>query len=509
MEKKEIKVPIAALIYICLFLFAVMNIAGFLNSHMLVHIKTGEWMIENEKIIKNDIFSFMAKGEWINYYWLTDIIYAYLYKVFGIGAILILHASIIAGAFTTAGIFLYKKRVNILLITSFFMIGMYASLPQWSALPYSFNFLFLMLFIYWFDSYYESGNKIYLCFLVFLEILWVNMNSEFFYPFIIILIYIIFEIISILKKEKKDMINLKRLGIVLTVYLPILLINPYGIKEIMNVISGYIFMIKDRRNDWTAPDFHGFAKYSNIFLAFSVITLFVFKKAKFLKERKYITIYLVVVVAFLYAQRHIMIFSLISIIFLPLMIEYDKNIKNKFINNLNEKSNFISEKIYKMSSGKIMNIILILVVTIMFLVYVRGSEGNFKEIMSSWARSSGVKYLNENKIEGNGFHSDAHGDMIIWYNYPETKVFVDSRDGVYSGKHQNNYAKIMLLKDDWEKIIEENKINWILLQQSQITNILKILDDKWVVVYESGAAVLFLKKEYYEKVKDRIKIVKE
>ena len=64
---------------------------------------------------------------------------------------------------------------------------------------------------------------------------------------------------------------------------------------------------------------------------------------KFLKERKYVIIYLFVVLSFLYAQRHIMIFSLISIMFLPLMIEYDKNIKNKFINNLYEKSNFISE----------------------------------------------------------------------------------------------------------------------------------------------------------------------
>ena len=75
-----------------------------------------------------------------------------------------------------------------------------------------------------------------------------------------------------------------------------------------------------------------------------------------------------------------------------------------------------------MSSGKIINIILILVITIMFLLSIRGSENNFKEIMSRWARSSGVNYLKENKIEGNGFHSDAQGDMIIWYNFPKTKA---------------------------------------------------------------------------------------
>ena len=55
------------------------------------------------------------------------------------------------------------------------------------------------------------------------------------------------------------------------------------------------------------------------------------------------------------------------------------------------------------------------------------------------------EYLKENKIEGNGFHSDAQGDMVIWYNFPKTKVFVDSRDGVYSGEHQNKYAKIIYI----------------------------------------------------------------
>lgn len=510
MKEKNIKIPLLAIIYIAIFVFALMNITGFLNSHILVHIKLGEWMIDNGEIIKKDIFSY---GEtiknWTNYYWLTDIIYASLYRNYGMGAILVMHAAIIASSFSIVILFLYKKKIKGASMIIYFIIGLYASLPQWGAMPYSFNFLFLTAFIYMFDSYYEMGKKRHLIFIVILQIFWVNMNSEFFYPFIIILFYVISELISILKKDVNDKKGLKKIGIVFFILCPILFLNPYGIREVSNVLLGYVFMIKDRRNDWAAPDFHGFARYSNILLAFSLITVFLFKKKELIKERKYMLIYIFVVFSFLYAQRHIMIFALISIMFLPMFIEYDNSIKNNIIRKMHEKLNLISEKLYAINSGKIINIILILSVTIMFFFNIRQSEDNFKEIISKWGRSSGVKYLKENKIEGNGFHSDAQGDMIIWYNYPKMKVFVDSREGVYSGKYQNKYAKIMLLTNQWEKIVKESNINWIFLQKSQITNVIAMMNEKWVLVYESRYSVIFLKKEYYEKIKNRIKIVKE
>lgn len=509
MTKKEIKIPLMGLIYTAIFLFALMNISGFLNSHLLVHIKSGEWMIDNGKILTNDIFSYGKQGEWINYYWLTDILYAFLYRNFGIGSLLILHSALIGLGFLVTIMFLYKKRIKIIVSALFFIIALYASLPQWSAMPYSFNFLFFPLFIYMFDEYYENGGKKYLIFLILLQLLWVNMNSEYFYSIIVIIIYIISDIILKLKKSEERKTGLKRCIILFLFFILILFLNPYGIKESLNIFNGYISMIKDRRNDWSAPDFHGFAKTSNFFLAFSIFTVYFFRKKNLVNEIKYILIYLIAVFAFLYAQRHIMIFALTSIMVLPLLIEYNNEIKNKILNNIHIKMNNISEKIYNMTSGKIINIFLIIGVTLLFAFNIKESEYSFNKIISSWGRSSGVKYLKENKIDGNGFHSDGQGDMIIWYNYPKTKVFVDSREGIYSGKHQNDYSKVMLLKDGWEKILEKNKINWILLQQSQLTNILKTLDDKWVVVYESRATVLFLKKEYYEKVKDRIKIVKE
>jgi hypothetical protein len=509
MTKKEIKIPLMGLIYTAIFLFALMNISGFLNSHLLVHIRIGEWMIENGAIIKNDIFSYGGTEEWINYYWLTDVIYAFLYNKFGIGSILIIHASIIAMSFSLIILFLYKKGINIFFVTLYLSFGIYASLPQWGAWPYAFNFLFLTLFLYLFEDYYKNGKKINIFYIIILQLLWVNMNSEFFYSYLIILIYIVSDIYYCLKKEEEAKIKLKITLTIFLILLPIIYINPFGFKEVSNVFTGYLSMIKDRRNDWAAPDFHTFAKFSNKFLVLSVFLIYYFKKKNIGKEVKYIVIYLIAIFAFLYAQRHIMIFIIISTMIVPNLIECNKEIKNKYLDKIFKKINSNSIIIYNMMSKKIINIIIIITVTMLFSISIKSSESTFHEIISSWARSSGIKYLKENNIEGNGFHNDGQGDMIIWYNSPKTKVFVDSREGIYSGKHQNDYSKVMLLKDGWEKILEKNKINWILLQQSQLTTILKTLDDKWIVVYESQASVLFLKKEYYEKVKDRIKKVEE
>ena len=493
MENNKIKLPMLSIIYILMFMIAVMNISDFLNSSMLVHIKSGEWILDNMKIPQNDIFAFGGTKEWINYYWLTDVVYAVLYRNFGIGSILILSAVLMASSFTVVSYFLYKKNVNVFLILLFLVVSLYSSLPQWSAVPYTFTLFFTVIYIFMLEKFYDTGLKKYILFISVLQIVWTNMNSEFFYPFVILFIYGITDLYGIFMKEKESLERIKKTAVLFCITIPLIFVNPYGIKEITNVFSSYIFLIKDRRNDWAAPDFHGFAKMSNILLAFSILMIGMFRKKSIKENRRYVLLYLVAVFVFLYAQRYIALYSVMTFYFVPMFLERDDRIKLPILNKFIDKTAVISGVVYNSLSGKFINLFLIFIITTIFFVNIRYSEHYFHEIISKWSRSAGVKYLAENKMYGRGFHSDSTGDMIIWYNYPKMKVFVDTREGVYEWQHQNKYGKIMQIKDDWEKVIKNEKIEWILLQKGTLSNILKLLKNDWKIEYEEERVIIFKK----------------
>ena len=86
---------------------------------------------------------------------------------------------------------------------------------------------------------------------------------------------------------------------------------------------------------------------------------------------------------------------------------------------------------------------------------------------------------------------------ILETTLKEKGYFLVDENGVLKVK------KVEIIKE------EEQFTEVIGLKNVDGVNIIKILDKRWIMVYESGAAVLFLKKEYYEKIKNRIKIVKE
>mgnify|MGYP007128628285 CR=1 FL=1 len=49
------------------------------------------------------------------------------------------------------------------------------------------------------------------------------------------------------------------------------------------------------------------------------------------------------------------------------------------------------------------------------------------------------------------------------------------------------------IKDDWEKVIKNEKIEWILLQKGTLSNILKLLKNDWKIEYEEERVIIFKK----------------
>jgi hypothetical protein len=91
------------------------------------------------------------------------------------------------------------------------------------------------------------------------------------------------------------------------------------------------------------------------------------------------------------------------------------------------------------------------------------------------------------------FAPDYWGGYLIYRLYPQVKVFVDDRHDLYGDQFIKNYLKVILVQPEWEKVLDEDQVNWVLVPtESSLANILK-LSSRWKAIHEDKTAVLFEK----------------
>ena len=486
-------------------IIAVITLLGndsMLNSNVLPHIKAGSWMVENGKILSNDIFSYTMDGaKWINGNWLMQLIYGFLLKYFGLRGIVSFTAIIIALPFSLIFAYLGKTRANIYVSFLFVYIGCYVSMSQWVIIPFTINFLIITLFFIIIDSYYRyGGNKIYS--LIILQILWQNLNSDFVFGYFILGIYIIGVILNSLlyentlndidKTERK-----RRVKIMIYVFgglLLSILANPYGYKLISHTIYLYRDIFKFRLGEWRSANFHDFAKIFNYFFIFTLGILAFLKKKRVKME--YLLTILFWQYMFFFAQRHIAIYIIMVIITVPNMIDLEF-FKFKWLKKIIEKIENSSENGLNNRNYYISPVFIVVIVVSLFML---NSEIEKRYKTEVWKKPlEGIEYLREYKILGKGIQEEMYGNLLIW-EYPEMKVFIDNRTNLYSIDIMNDYGKIFDLGYGWEEQITKYDPNWIMMRSfTPLRKIYDNLKDNWVMVYDDTYTVIYLKKDYHEK----------
>lgn len=490
-------------------IFIIISILGneqVLNSLVLPQIKSGIWMIENHELLNKDIFSYtMKNNEWINVNWLIQLIYGFMYKCFGFRGIVTFTGITIALTFSLIFSYLGKMKSNIYFSMFFVLIGGYVSIVQWLALPFTMNLLFCVVFFSILDDYYKNGGKkIY--FLIILQILWQNINSEYIYGYLIVGIYIlgIFlnKILKIEENSRENKESIKKIIIIFILIILVVPINPFGIKLIKETFRWYTEVFRYRLGDWRSPNFHEFAIMVNYFFIGYLVVIFFLKKR--ILRYEYILTILFWQFMFLFAQRNIAIYIIFILLCVPNMIELEslkKGIIEKLIKKIEKNSNeFLEEKKYKLNW-----IFILFVIVFSFLL-----NGNIEKKYPTnlWdVPLKPIKYMKENNIKGKGINTDMYGNFIIWELYPEVEVFIDNRSNFYSIEQMDDYGKIYQLNKGWEETIEKYSPKWFIERSFVPTaRIINLMKDKWVKIYDDGYTSIFLEKNYYEDIKEEIKI---
>ena len=173
-----------AILFIAIFTMAVRVPA---DSDTWWHLRSGQYIVENQTIPTTDPFSHTRAGQlWIDHGWLAQIFWYGLYALGGWAAM----ALAVAGLVTVAFWLVWKQIEANVFVAAFSMIlGAIVSSVIWAARPQLISFVLTALVAYLLHRFKRHDGKL-LPWLPLVMLLWVNIHGGFAIGFILVLAYL-------------------------------------------------------------------------------------------------------------------------------------------------------------------------------------------------------------------------------------------------------------------------------------------------------------------------------
>lgn len=497
---------------IILAVFSLLLFLNFQKIHSLDawgHIAIGRYIVENKTLPLQDVFSFTAQGRpFYNFSWAYQILIYLVYLLGSLPALIIIKTLVVGLAFLLLFLIGYKK-IPFIFLVFVFLIAVLTAQVRFFLRPEIFTFLFISIYLFLISKYFEQG-KIWIYFLPLIQVFWTNFHSlSILGPGILISYlggeYVIKKVNLPFKWNEQgnlDNNQIKKLFLVSIGCLIGMLINPYGYKIFNHYKSLFTTLnIHNKILPCGIQELQPISfnisnlismnmPYFKILVIICVVTILLNIK------RQHITTFLIFL-TFLYlakiSRRNIGLFSIIA------WFTFYPNAKGVF-------NKYTLGKLRKYKMYKILNIILMF--GIIFLCYY-----NFKEIWDQDAYIDGkiikrvgigdnpvypqgaYNFITQNNIKGNMFNSFNFGHYLLWKMYPERKVFIDGRIGLYQDNILTAYANTLLYQDSIRDVIERYDINYFLLETSSTRFLNKFLyqNNQWKLVYFSPQAIIYIK----------------
>lgn len=477
------------------------------------HLEAGKFIFENKAIPYTDLFSYTFPDKpWVAYEWLFDVLAYILNLVGGYNLLAVCISGLIAFILTKMYDQARANGGSLFIATTVSLVGIIASAVHWLARPHIFTFLGVLVFVTYLEHFERDkiSKKKLITILALTMILWVNSHPAFLLGIALTGVYFGLNLLQLILhwgKEKATQLKAKTSNFFLALVCVSFatLLNPYGFG-----LHAYIFQylggstVLKNTDEFLSPVFHGniHALCLEILFAFLVVGLSVSK-------RKLSAPYLFIVITFIHlslsAVRNIPLFTLIVVpaigfLFAKTTIEERTRPLEQawpFLSGLIEKfakpfAEFdIQEKLSKM---RILSICYFLTMVITALM--GGSLFGIINLNSGFSPTQiptkTLEYIKTNKLAyDKGFNFDNWGGIIRFKL--DQRVFIDDRADFYGEKFYIQYGNIIQAKPGWEKLLDKNNIEWILMPSN--TMLVQALKDKpgWQLKAKDEAASLYVR----------------
>ncbi|MGB2879042.1 MAG: hypothetical protein WBD24_02570 [Candidatus Omnitrophota bacterium] len=436
------------------------------------HLKFGQDIFEKHHILKYDIYSYSSPGaRWINHEWLSELAF---YTVFTLaGGTGLLALKFLVGLAVAFLIYITVSGDT----KSFFLKLLFLMLPLsvisygFATRPQIFTYLFFAALVFLIDRFKRTGQSKWLYPLPAVFFIWCNMHGGFVAGLAVLAAYCL--------ASFHDQREMKSLAFFALLSLAVTLINPNG-------AALWTFMLRTLSGPRPYLPEWGRVTLSTYYIDYFVCLFAAFMGIAFSKiKRNTCEIAILsgaVLVSFL-QNRHIVLFAILFSMYVP---KYMDSFAGDFFLAREKK---LRDMFYAA---------VLLCISLVFsagALYAGKTDPARIEIPREKYPVNAVYFMKENGINGNIFCFFDWAEYCIWELSPSSKVFFDGRyRTVYSEDLIEGYFAVLYGGKDYADFLNRYPETDIMLLHTYNPLAMKLSQDrKWILVYASPVAKLFLR----------------
>jgi hypothetical protein len=456
------------------------------------HIRTGEYILDQHVIPSRDLFSYSKPGEtWYAWEWLSDVVFAGLYRAFGglkgpallAGVILALYPLLMARRAIWSG-------ANAWFAIGVTLVAVGASSIHFLARPHIFTLLLLAIAVWMIQrDLVQPDRRIWL--LALLTVLWTNLHGGF--PILIALLGLtaVGTLVEAWWNREGWWRRPVRYLSLAAACLAASVINPFGIGVHLHIVQ-YL------RSDWirnVIQEFQASSFRNESALQFEVLLFAGLLCVPVLLGQRRITeaLWIGALAHFaLSSQRHIPIYAIVAA---PLIAVVLTRWWDQLVEWAGPRSTLaIFDQVGRDTTAAFCRTSVWGLVFVVWLAVTGAPIAWPKDFPDKLFPTAIVAEHGELLRSGRVFTVDQWADYLIYRHYPNQKVFVDGRSDFYGPTIGNEYLRLSQGQHDWRKILDKWRFDVALVQENWPLATLLKADPAWEVLADDGRAILLKKK---------------
>jgi hypothetical protein len=472
------------------------------------HIRNGQLILQTHSITRVDPFSATMSGQpWYAWEWLYDVLIAAIRHALGLNGVVFYTAAVMAATFVLVFHFAMRRGGSLPITLFMLVLSLGASAVHFLARPHVVSWLFTVIWFELLDSasyVAEPGKARRVFFLPLLMLFWVNLHGGFLLGFALFAVYLVGGGIEYLtSSDRREVAGtwLKRLGLVSVLSLVASFVNPYGYNlhlHIYRYLSDRFLM--DHVNEFQSPDFHGVAQ--QCFVVMLLVTIAALASARRKVPLTQLLVILLAAYSGLYASRNLPVASmLLTLIVAPLLSEtVAKGAENSkiasWLRALFSRLQNFGLRMEKLELHLQGHVWMVLVFVVGLWACMHGGKIGSSQLISAYFDDKrfpveAAAVIADREIREPIFCPDQWGGYLIYRLYPQIKVLVDDRHDLYGDQFFKNYLKVIFIQQGWEKVLDEERANWVLVEKDSSLGTILGQTPRWKLVHGDGTAVLF------------------
>lgn len=449
------------------------------------HLRAGEWMLDNGRILSADPFSHTRMGEaWIYPGWLSQLLMIGIYRVAALPGLNLLTAAAVVVAFAAV----WRTSHEPPLLKAFvFVLGATVTGVYWSARPQILSFAMTGVF-YWSLRRAGSTGPGALWLPVALMALWANLHGGFAIGLILLAIELVASGLDRylpaslqVAQVEQSALQTKHLALGAVLCVAAVSLNPHGPQ-----LLGYPFQtvsigtLQDYIQEWQSPNFHQIE-----LLPFLMMLLFT-AGALALSPSRPTWRELLTAGCFaalgLTAARNVALFGLLAT---PILSRYAHA---AFANrgSAQEPARQTQPRAARLLNG--VAVALLAIAALLKSVDPMTPAVN-QSAVERQAPVAAIEYLDQHRPPGPVFNSYNWGSYLLWVLYPHYLSFVDGRTDLFNDEILDQYLAIWRAEPGWERRLAQWDVQLALIEPDAPLAA-ELTANGWTTLYRDDMAIV-------------------